>query len=78
LIKFNKKLSKPVEINNEVRQGCPFSPTPFNIYLDEIITKWQNQDLTGIELLKLSTLLFAEEQVIIADLKITYGKLRIN
>ena len=40
------------------------------MYLDEIITKWQNQDLTGIKLSKkqqLSTMLFAEEQVIIAD-----------
>ena len=42
----------------------------FNIYLDEIITKWQKQDITGIKLSKnqqLSTLLFADEQVIIAD-----------
>jgi len=41
LIKFNNKLSKPVEINKEVGQRCPLSPTVFNIYLDEIITKWQ-------------------------------------
>jgi len=59
-----------VEINKGVRQGCPLSPTLFNIYLDEIITKWQNQDITGIKLSKnrqLSTLLFADDQVIIAD-----------
>ena len=44
--------------------------TLFNTYLDEIITKWQNQDITGIKLSKnqrLSTLLFAADQVTIAD-----------
>jgi transcription initiation factor TFIIIB Brf1 subunit/transcription initiation factor TFIIB len=42
----------------------------FNIHLDEIIIKWQIQDITGIKLSKnqqLSTLLFADDQVIIAD-----------
>jgi hypothetical protein len=60
-----------VEINKGVRQGCPLSPTLFNIYLDEIIIiKWQKQDITGMKLSKtqhLSTLLFADDQVIIAD-----------
>jgi len=50
LIKFNNNLSKPVEINAGGRQGCTFSPTLFNIYLDEIITKRQNQNITGIKL----------------------------
>jgi hypothetical protein len=48
----------------------PLSPTLFNIYLDELITKWQKQDITGIKLSKthqLSTLLFADDQIIIAD-----------
>jgi hypothetical protein len=64
------KLSKLVEINKGVRQGCPLSPTLFIVYLDEIITKWQKQDIAGIKLSKnqhLSTLLFADDQVIIAD-----------
>jgi hypothetical protein len=69
-INFNNKVSKPVEINKAVRQGCRLSPTLFNIYLDEIITKWQNQDITGIKLKKkrqLSTQIFTDEQVKIAD-----------
>jgi hypothetical protein len=43
---------KSVEINKGVCQGCPLSPTLFNTYLDEIITKWQKQDITGIKLSK--------------------------
>ena len=49
-IKFNHKISKLVQINKAVPQGCPLSPTLFNIYLDEIITKWQKQDINGIKL----------------------------
>jgi len=34
VIKFNSKLSKLDEINNNVCEGCPLSPTLFNIHLD--------------------------------------------
>jgi len=70
LIKLNNKLSKLVEINKGIHQSCPLSPTLFNIYLDEIITKWQNQDITGTKLSKnqqRSKLLFADKQGITAD-----------
>ena len=70
LIKFNNKLSKPVEINKGLCQGCPLSPMLFNVYLDKIVTKWHNQDITGMKLSKnrqLSLLLFTDNQVIIAD-----------
>jgi hypothetical protein len=70
IIKFYNKNSKLVEINKGVRQSCPLSPTLFNTYLDEIITKWQTHDKIGIKLSKnqhLSTLLFADDQVIVAD-----------
>jgi hypothetical protein len=39
IIKFYNKISKLVEINKGVQQGCPLSPALFNTYLDEIITK---------------------------------------
>jgi hypothetical protein len=32
-IKLNSKLSKSLAINRGVRQGCPLSPTLFNIYI---------------------------------------------
>jgi len=71
-VKFNNKLSKLAEINKGVGQGCPLSPALFNIYLDEIITKWQKQGITGIKLSKnqqLSTLRFADDEVIIANME---------
>jgi len=70
LIKFNNKLTTPAEINKAVHQGCPLSAALFNIYLDEVITKLPKQDIAGIKLSKtqqLSTLLFADDQVTIAD-----------
>jgi hypothetical protein len=70
MIKLYNQFSKLVKLNKGVRHGCPFSPTLFNIYLDEIITKWQKQDITGIKLPKnqhLSTLLFADDKVILTD-----------
>ena len=67
LTKLNNKLSKQLELNKGVDQCCPISPTLFNIHLDDIITKWLKQDMTGIKLSKnqqRSTLLFADDQVI--------------
>ena len=45
LIKFNNKLSKLAEINKAVPQGCRISAALFNMYLDEIITKWQKKKI---------------------------------
>jgi transcription initiation factor TFIIIB Brf1 subunit/transcription initiation factor TFIIB len=68
-IKFSSRPSNLAEINR-VREGCPLSRTLFNMYLDEIITKWQKEDITGIPLSKnkqLLTLSFADDQVIISN-----------
>jgi hypothetical protein len=67
-IKFNSKSSKLAEINRGVCQVCPLLPTLFNICLDEIITRWHKEHITGIALPKnkqLLTLLLADDQVII-------------
>jgi hypothetical protein len=72
LIKFSSKLSKLAEINKEACQGCPLLLTLFNIYLDEIITKWQIEDISGIPFSKnqlLLMLLFADDHVITSRTK---------
>jgi hypothetical protein len=67
-IKFNSRPSNLDEINR-VCKDCPLSPTLFNICLDEILAKWQNEHMTRIPLSKnkLLTLLFADDQVIISN-----------
>jgi retron-type reverse transcriptase len=69
-VKINNQLSEEHPINHGVRQGCPLSPTLFNIYMNEIIVKWKTIYTKGITLstsTKINTLLFADDQVIIAD-----------
>jgi retron-type reverse transcriptase len=39
-VKINSQLSEKHTINHGIRQGCPLSPTLFNIYVNEIIVKW--------------------------------------
>jgi hypothetical protein len=45
-----KSILKLAKINTGVCQGCPLSPTLFNIDLDETVTTWQKEDKTGIPL----------------------------
>ena len=44
LIKFNSRLSRLVESNKGVCQGCFLLSTLFGIYVDDIRTKWQKED----------------------------------
>ena len=51
-------------------QGNPLSPSLFNIYLNDVITEWQKEDIKGIPLpnsQQLLTLLFASEQVLTSN-----------
>jgi retron-type reverse transcriptase len=69
-IRFDSKSSKLSEIDVGVRQGRPLSPTLCNIYLHEIIMKWQKEDIIEIPLSKnkeLLTLLFADDQVLTSN-----------
>jgi hypothetical protein len=68
---FNTAFSKVAKITKEVCQGCLFSPTHFNMYLNEIIIKLQKEDITGIshspKIKQLLTLLSADDQVTISS-----------
>ena len=72
LRKSNSRLLKLDEINKGVCLDCPLLPILFNMYLDDIKTKWQKEDIKGIPLPKnqtLFTLLYADDQVIICNTK---------
>jgi hypothetical protein len=69
-IRLDSRLSQPTDINREVCQGCPMSPTLFNIYVNEIISEWDNNDIKGLKIsgnTEIKTLLFADDQVIMAE-----------
>ena len=40
-VKINNQLSEEHTINYRVRQGCPLSPTLFNVYINETIREWK-------------------------------------
>jgi hypothetical protein len=61
-----------VEINRGVHQGCPLSPALFNICINEIILEQNTDNLKGVQIKRneeIKTLLFADDQVLIAELE---------
>jgi hypothetical protein len=70
LIKLNNTTTDTKSINKGVRQVCPLSPTLFNVYINEVIKDWNQIYTKGIIVqnnTKLNTILFAYNQVIIAN-----------
>jgi hypothetical protein len=69
-IKTDSNPSKWEEINKGVRECCGLSPLLFIIYMDAIIKCWRGGNHGGISINRnmiLDTLLFAEDQVLIAS-----------
>lgn len=63
-----KKHGNEEVINLGVRQGCPLSPTLFNIYIDAAVLEWQEQLSRSFTIgnVVLNTILFADDQVILS------------
>jgi retron-type reverse transcriptase len=65
----NKTSAEYRETTQGVKQGCPLSAILFNLYIDEVTTEWQKELKTHyiIDAISLNTLLFADDQVVLAD-----------
>ncbi|KAJ4433458.1 hypothetical protein ANN_15761 [Periplaneta americana] len=68
-IQTERETSNWVPINQGVRQGCGLSPLLFIIYMNHILKIWRQGHHAGIQINRntcLDTLLFADDQLIIA------------
>lgn len=70
IINTGRKKTEEIPINKGVRQGCPISPTLFNIYINDIIQKWKLIIKKGICITEndyLNILLYADDAVILQE-----------
>jgi hypothetical protein len=68
-MKIDNPISEPFAVNKGLRQGCCLSPTLFNVYIDAALKTWSEKCKgMGIPIGEqtLYTLLFADDQVIVA------------
>lgn len=73
-IKIGGKVSEEFMVLKGLRQGCCISPTLFRIYVDTILDQWKRKcGGMGFQLnnINLFILQFADDQVIIAQIKRT-------
>ncbi|OMJ11030.1 LINE-1 retrotransposable element ORF2 protein [Smittium culicis] len=65
-VRVGGKLSKLVEYNCGVRQGCPESPLLFDIYINDLLHGLKGVEIPGTEVM-ISGLLFADDAVVLAE-----------
>ena len=68
-IKIGNKVSETFKVTKGLRQGCAMAPTLFKIYINEALKKWKKHcEVMGIPINDkfLYTLLFADDQVVVA------------
>jgi hypothetical protein len=58
-----------IHINQGVKQGCPMSPTLFNIFIDEVIIQWQDVLIKVFKIgnTVLNTILFVDSQAVLSQ-----------
>jgi hypothetical protein len=69
---MEERYSNDIKINQGVCQGCSLSLTIMNIYLKDVIQEQKTRSNPGMwlqELVALNTLLFAEDKIIIQEVK---------
>lgn len=70
VVKVGNKISKPFKVTKGLKQGCCMSPTLFKIYIQEALENWRKKcSGMGIDIGDkcLTTLFFADDQVVIAN-----------
>jgi sorting nexin-29 len=66
---LNHKMSKILNLNKGVRQGCGLSPTLFNLSITQLTREWKSITTTGFKICNnktLKTMLYADDQIILA------------
>ena len=66
-------------INRGVKQGCPLSPTLFNVFINDLLDLL-NQEINGIDLetCQINALVYADDLVLITDKPDTLDKLLLT